>query len=390
MKTLRFCLFFLALSVLILLAPNAIAGSGIVGTAIGGGTIPAGQYQGQTFTVTIKGEYSGYGLETFVIGQAKVTIGTEVFTSVVFSDYRCSFCCGNGASGESWFGLHGLVLHETSAGPHYHLFGASASTGGGMCFNISDQSGTTVDPTDPPCDPGVGLICFEGAVVHIGPSVLTVQVDIKPGSFPNPINPKSRGVIPVAIMTTATFDALTVDPLTVKFGPAGAVEAHGKGHPEDVDGDGKLDLVLHFGTQESGIKAGDVSAGLTGKTFAGQDIAGSDAIVTVGGGLKKELVQETPWEQSTEGMESTRLSVRAYPNPFNPSTIVEFSLPKEAFVTLKVYNSIGAEVAVLVNDLRSAGIHTVRFDAENLAGGVYFLRLQSGGVIETNKMILLK
>jgi hypothetical protein len=80
----------------------------------------------------------------------------------------------------------------------------------------------------------------------------------------------------------------------------------------------------------------------------------------------------------------------AYPNPFNPSTILEYSLPKEGFVSLKVYNSIGEEVAVLVDQLRTAGTRSVRFDGERLAGGVYILRLQAGGVIQTNKMILLK
>ena len=110
--------------------------------------------------------------------------------------------------------------------------------------------------------------------------VLQVAVDIKPDDFPNSINPKSQGVIPVAILTTDTFDATTVEPLSIEFGPNGAIEAHGKGHIEDADGDGNDDLVLHFNTQETGIQCGDTSASLTGQTFSGQEIEGTNAIIT--------------------------------------------------------------------------------------------------------------
>ncbi len=120
------------------------------------------------------------------------------------------------------------------------------------------------------------------ATVIVSSFPLPVEVDIKPGSFPNSIDPKSKGVIPVAILTTSTFDATTIDPLSVRFGPDGATEAHGKGHIEDVDGDGNDDLVLHFRTQETGIACGDTSTSLTGKTFDGQQIQGSDSIQTVG------------------------------------------------------------------------------------------------------------
>jgi hypothetical protein len=114
------------------------------------------------------------------------------------------------------------------------------------------------------------------------PVAIPVTIDIKPDNFPNSINPRNQGVIPVAILTTATFDATGVDPLSVEFGPAGATEAHGQGHIEDVDGDGDLDLVLHFRTQETGIACGDASASLTGKTVSRQVIQGSDSIRTVG------------------------------------------------------------------------------------------------------------
>jgi hypothetical protein len=114
------------------------------------------------------------------------------------------------------------------------------------------------------------------------PSPLDVSVDIKPGSSPNTINPKSHGVIPVAILSTDTFDATSVDPLSVEFGPSGATEMHGKGYIKDVNHDGKPDLVLHFKTQATGIQCGDTSASLTGETVDGDSMQGSDSIKTVG------------------------------------------------------------------------------------------------------------
>ncbi|MEX0737536.1 MAG: fibronectin type III domain-containing protein [Bacteroidota bacterium] len=121
-----------------------------------------------------------------------------------------------------------------------------------------------------------------------GPSTgpLDVTVDIKPGSDTNPINLKSKGVIPVAILSTADFDATSVDGATVLF--AGASPSHGSGHVEDVDGDGDLDWLGHFKTQETNIQEGDTSAGLTGKTNTGQELQGSDSIQLVGRGSKDD------------------------------------------------------------------------------------------------------
>ncbi len=122
----------------------------------------------------------------------------------------------------------------------------------------------------------------EPLVVQLGNTVVIDIIDIKPGSDPNAIDPTAGGLVPVAILTTDTFDATTVSPITVQFGPDGASIAHRSGHLQDVDSDGDLDLVLHFRTQETGIQCGDAEATLTGETFDGQPIQGTDSIVTVG------------------------------------------------------------------------------------------------------------
>jgi hypothetical protein len=97
-----------------------------------------------------------------------------------------------------------------------------------------------------------------------------------------PINLKKKGVIPVVILSTESFDATMVDPLSVEFGPDGAMESHGKGHFGYVDEDDFLDLMLHFNAQETGIQCGDTYASLTGETFVGDTITGTDAIRTLG------------------------------------------------------------------------------------------------------------
>lgn len=116
---------------------------------------------------------------------------------------------------------------------------------------------------------------------------MTVAIDIKPGDPRNDINPRSRGVLPVAILSTHTtagealdFDARQVDPASVRFGPNAATAT--RHQVMDVDHDRDADLLLFFETEESGIACGDTTASLTGATYAGQAITGSDAIKTVG------------------------------------------------------------------------------------------------------------
>jgi len=79
-----------------------------------------------------------------------------------------------------------------------------------------------------------------------------------------------------------------------------------------------------------------------------------------------------------------------FPNPFNPSTTINFTIPNSDFVTLKVYNILGSEVATLVNENLSAGSYKFNFDAINLASGVYLYELKAGNFREIKKMNLLK
>jgi hypothetical protein len=111
---------------------------------------------------------------------------------------------------------------------------------------------------------------------------VAVAIDIKPGSLTNSINPRSQGRIPVAILTTDTLDAATVDPTTVLFGRTGIEATPVRSALEDVDGDGIADMILHFNTSDTGIQCDDTSASLSAKTFSGRIIQGSDSVKTVG------------------------------------------------------------------------------------------------------------
>jgi len=79
-----------------------------------------------------------------------------------------------------------------------------------------------------------------------------------------------------------------------------------------------------------------------------------------------------------------------YPNPFNPSTNIEFALPKQAVVNLKVYNLLGREISTLVSGRMSAGNHKIEFNASGLSTGLYFYRIQAGSFMQTKKMMLIK
>jgi hypothetical protein len=80
-----------------------------------------------------------------------------------------------------------------------------------------------------------------------------------------------------------------------------------------------------------------------------------------------------------------------YPNPFNPSTEIKYALPNSSYVTIKVYNILGREVAALINhEYKEAGYHNVLFDGTNLASGVYFYKIEAGSYISTKKMVLIK
>ena len=122
---------------------------------------------------------------------------------------------------------------------------------------------------------------FKGFVALLAPPYRSVDIDIKPGSFPNSINLKSKGNVPVAIFSNAGFDATNVNPLTVTLAGAPVI-LNNKGLPmasfEDVNSDGLIDLVLHIDTTALHLTQNDTQAVLNGRTYDGQAIKGVDSV----------------------------------------------------------------------------------------------------------------
>ncbi len=118
---------------------------------------------------------------------------------------------------------------------------------------------------------------------------------------------------------------------------------------------------------------------------SGEDVVISDATI------QKLMV-------SGEPMPTVYALEQNYPNPFNPTTKIRYSLSSKQFVTLKVYDVLGNEIATLVNEEKSAGMYEVEFrsgsasggDAYSLPSGIYFYNLKAGNFVETKKMVLLK
>jgi hypothetical protein len=110
----------------------------------------------------------------------------------------------------------------------------------------------------------------------------TAEIDIRPGSDENPINPKSRGVIPVLTYGSAELDVEMIDPGLIVFGPGDSILAHSSGpHFFDADADGWLDMLTHHRTQESGLTSEDFEACLFAETYEGTALKGCDWVTPV-------------------------------------------------------------------------------------------------------------
>jgi hypothetical protein len=159
---------------------------------------------------------------------------------------------GTGFGGDGDFTVPGQVTFSGGSGT------LTGTYGNQNLFNLSFSGSNTF------------IVYLEDPVT----SEEQVEIDIKPGSYPNSINLGSNGVVPVAVLTGGGFDVATVDPSTVVFAGASPL----RWALEDVDDDGDLDIVFHFKTQELDLDESSTEATLTGQTDSGDDISGTDDV----------------------------------------------------------------------------------------------------------------
>jgi len=290
--------------------------------------------------------------------------------------------------------------------------------------DISDNCPETWNPSQGDSDgDGIGDAC----------DILFVDLDIKPGSCPNPLNiqkhktggpvvieiddhdislakarpdrpyKRKRSVLPAAILGTADFNVAEIVPSTIALEGVPAIRWStedvatpvGEGAVDcecnDFGPDGYIDLTLKFDRLHIVRALGEVYDGdlvsltITGELVDGTPFTGADCVAII------DRTSETPPFPA----EMSPLGLVNYPNPFNSTTQIYFSLAEATDVVLEVYNIMGERTATLVDGHLPAGEHMVQLNGRDLYGqrvasGVYFYRLRTNDRAETKKMILMK
>ena len=150
-----------------------------------------------------------------------------------------------------------------------------------LVANSRDAGASSVDLKLPEERGGTLVVTDDGGLTDFA-TVRLLPTDIRPDSTKNVVNLKSKGVLPTALLASLVFDVTTIDIITLRMGIGGASIAHAGGHFEDVNGDGLIDLLLHFNTAELGADASTTQLCVTGLLTDGQEFQGCDNVRIIG------------------------------------------------------------------------------------------------------------
>jgi hypothetical protein len=157
-----------------------------------------------------------------------------------------------------------------------------------------------------------------------------------------------------------------------------------------VGGDGTILRTSNGGATWTGQASGTTSS-LISVSFTDRSMG---TAVGAGGTILRTTTGGTTWirgDETLPGKPPNLFVLRQnYPNPFNPTTTIKFELPRASHVSLVVYDILGRQVSVLVNERKDTGVYEVKFDGSSLASGVYFYRIQAGDYVATKKLLLMK
>ncbi|HEY9187483.1 MAG TPA: T9SS type A sorting domain-containing protein [Bacteroidota bacterium] len=145
-----------------------------------------------------------------------------------------------------------------------------------------------------------------------------------------------------------------------------------------------------FRSTNGGNSWSDYNAGLTRKDVSSMILAKDMTILVGSSGYMFKSLNKINNLNSSYKIPDEYVLKQNYPNPFNPSTIIEYILPEKSYVTIKVYNILGEELDVLVNELKESGSHKIEWNPKNLSSGIYFYKMFTNNHQLTRKMIFIR
>jgi photosystem II stability/assembly factor-like uncharacterized protein len=294
----------------------------------------------------------------------------SVYALLVTGTTLLAGTAGNGVfrstdNGASWTAANAgmtTAIIQALAGGASNMF-AGTRTGG--VYRSTDNGSTWTQMNTGLTSLNVLALCFTGSDLYMGSAGGGIFRSTNNGALWTPI--------PTGL-TTTTIYSLCVSGANIFAGglPGGFanvfLSTNNGASWSSLSGVLPLVTINSLTITSTHILAGTAARGIWRLPFSG--------LTAVGGRIEGEIPQNTSLNQN-------------FPNPFNPSTTIRFELPKASAITLKIFNTLGQEVSVLVNEQKSPGYYQLQWNA-SVPSGIYFYRLQAGEYVEVRKMVLLR